>query len=67
MEFLAINLDDFHKRQLGVFEVTVRIRVLSARTISDAMDSVKRRYSETPWYVIPKNYCDRHIVYRSKE
>jgi uncharacterized protein with HEPN domain len=67
MDFLAINLDDFSKRQLGVFAVTTQIRMLSSETIADAMDSLKRRYPETSWFVIPKNYCNRHIVHKSKE
>jgi hypothetical protein len=63
-EYLAINLDGFHGNQKGA-ETTAEIKFVEIRGgIENAMNYIRAQYPQTPFAVIPKNYFDRHIVYR---
>jgi len=64
--FLAINLNQFHENQEKDCAWTnVQIRFISAKDIESARQFVKEYYPTVAWVVIPKQYFDRNIVYRS--
>ena len=64
MEFIAINLDDFHKNQKGA-STTAGIIFIEAENIWKAQGLLERNYSESPWAVICKQVFDANIVYRN--
>jgi len=61
--FLAINLHDYHANQCGKAETNTRIRFLSATSLEKAKEFINRLEPEFAWFVIPKDYCDKNIVY----
>lgn len=64
--FLAINLDDFHSnQQRNCVWTEAKIRFISAENIEQAKKFVQEFYPSVAWVVIPKNYFDRNIVYKT--
>ncbi|MDR3266964.1 MAG: hypothetical protein LBT24_05270 [Tannerella sp.] len=65
-EYLAFNLDDFHGNRKGA-ETTAGMKFVETRGgIENAMNYIREQYPQTYFAVIPKNYFDTHIVYRSE-
>jgi hypothetical protein len=62
-DFLAVNLDDFHQNQHGG-STTCEIVFLHAPDSPAAQEKLKSLRPHTPFFVLPKSYCDRHIMYR---
>lgn len=65
--YLAINLHDFHSNQNGKPETTAQIRFLSAKSLDAAKEFIHESEPRTAWFVIPKEYCDKNIVYAEIE
>lgn len=65
--YLAINLHDFHSNQNGKSETTAQIRLLSAKSLDAAKEFIHELEPRTAWFVIPKEYCDKNIVYAEIE
>lgn len=65
--FFAINLDDFHSNQKGEPKTNCEMLFISAKDLESAKKYVACFHPQTPWFVIPKEYCDRNIVYRDTD
>lgn len=63
MEFIAINLDDFHKNQNGSTTTTGMVFV-EAENIDKAKSFMKHNHPESPWAVVCKQIFDANIVIR---
>jgi hypothetical protein len=63
MNYLAINLNDFHSNQNGKAETHTQIKFISAKSIQAAREYIHESEPKTAWFVIPKSYCDANIVY----
>lgn len=61
--YLCINLKDFHNNQNEKAMTNTEIRFINAKDQDDAEKKCHRWYPSTPWFVISKKYCDKHIVY----
>ena len=61
--FLAINLNDFHANQRGEPRTQTEIKFISAKSIEKAREHIHSEYPSIAWFVIPKEYCDKNIVY----
>lgn len=61
--FLAINLNGFHSNQNGEARTETEILFISANSIEKAREYVHSEYPHIAWFVIPKAYCDKNIVY----
>lgn len=64
MEFIAINLDDFHKNQKDA-GTTAGMVFIEAENIWKAQGLLERNYPETPWAVVSKQVFDANIVCRT--
>lgn len=63
MEFIAINLDDFHKNQKNA-GTTAGMIFIEAENINKAKSFLERNYPESPWAVVRKQIFDANIVTR---
>lgn len=63
MEFIAINLDDFHKNQKNA-STTASMVFIEAEDIWKAQGFLERNYPESPWAVVCKQVFDANIVTR---
>lgn len=63
MEFIAINLDDFHKNQKDA-TTTAGMVFIEAENIRKAQGLLERNYPESPWAVVEKQVFDANIVTR---
>lgn len=59
--YLCINLKDFHSNQNGA-ETTTQIKFLESSNQEQAEKDIHNLYPDTPWFVVPKKYCDDRIV-----
>lgn len=66
MEFIAINLDDFHRNQDGP-TTNADMIFIQAENIRKAQGLLERNYPETPWAVVCKQVFDANIVTRQKD
>ncbi|GHU59194.1 hypothetical protein FACS189444_4070 [Spirochaetia bacterium] len=64
MEFLAINLEDFHNQQDSVV-VWTRVRFIHSPTRKMAEDFMRCEFPDFPCVLITKEHFDKNIV-RSK-
>ena len=64
-QYLAINLNDFHANQNGNAETNTQIKLISAGSLDKANEHMRKLYPNQAWAVIPKNYFDEHIVYKT--
>lgn len=62
MEFIAINLIDFHKNQKDA-ETNANMVFIEAENIWKAQRLLKHAYPEAPWAVVSKQVFDANIVY----
>ncbi len=65
--YLAINLHDFHANQNEEPETTTQIRFISAKSLDKAKEFMHELEPKTAWFVLPKEYCDKNIVYAETE
>ena len=63
MEFIAINLDDFHKNKKDA-GTTAGMVFIDAENIWKAQGLLERNYPESPWAVVCKKVFDTNIVTR---
>lgn len=63
MEFIAINLDDFHKNQVGA-KTSTEIIFVEASGIIEAQNYMRLNFPEAPWAVVSKKVFDVNIVTR---
>lgn len=61
MEFIAINLDDFHKNQKDA-GTTASMIFIEAENITKAKKFVERNRPESPWAIVWKQIFDANIV-----
>lgn len=59
--FLAVSLRDFHQNQDGP-QTTTLIRFINAPSYEEAELYLNKSYPAEAWFLLPKEYCDRHIV-----
>lgn len=64
MEFIAINLDDFHKNQHRDAKTVAEMVFVEADSLLTAKKYMELNFPETPWAVVSKNVFDRNIVTR---
>lgn len=64
MEFIAINLDDFHKNQKDA-GTTASMIFIYAEDITGAKRFIEHNRPESPWAVVCKQVFDANIVYRA--
>ncbi|SHK34229.1 hypothetical protein [Hespellia stercorisuis] len=64
MEFLAINLDDFHKNQKGEPRTNAEIVFIESRSILEAQRWMELNHPEHPWALVCKQVFDANIVTR---
>ncbi len=64
MEFIAINLDDFHKNQKDAGTIAGMI-FIEAENITKAKTFVEHNRPESPWALVCKQVFDVNIVTRS--
>lgn len=62
MEFIAIDLNDFHKNQDGATTMAGMV-FIEAENIWKAQRLLKHAYPESPWAVVCKQVFDANIVY----
>jgi len=63
-EYLAINLNDFHKNQNSTKGMTfTKIVFISAESIEKAKEYINNRNTKEAWTIIPKQYFDKNIAY----
>jgi glutamine amidotransferase-like uncharacterized protein len=65
MEFIAINLDDFHKNQKDATTNTGMV-FIEAENIDKAKSFMVHNHSEAPWAVVSKKVFDANIVIKQK-
>ncbi|WP_026892378.1 hypothetical protein [Lacrimispora aerotolerans] len=65
MEFIAINLDDFHKFKNDA-KTTAGMIFIKAENISKAKFFMEHNHPESPWAVVCKEIFDANIVIRQK-
>lgn len=65
MEFIAINLDDFHGNQKDA-GTTAKMVFIEAENINKAKGFLERNCPESPWAVVCKQVFDANIVTRKK-
>lgn len=63
MDFLCVNLKDFHENQNGA-ETTTQIRFINSKNQEQAEKDISHMHPETAWFVLPKKYCGNKIVCR---
>lgn len=63
MEFIAINLDDFHANQKDA-GTNASMIFIKAENIIKAKRYVKHNRPESPWALVPKETFDANIVTR---
>lgn len=63
MEFIAINLDDFHINQKDA-GTNASIIFIEAENITKAKGFVERNRPESPWAIVSKRVFDANIVTR---
>lgn len=63
MEFIAINLDDFHKNQKDA-GTTAGMKFIEAEDMQKAQRLLELNYPESPWAVVYKLVFDANIVRR---
>ena len=64
MEFIAINLDDFHQNQKGEPRTVAEMCFVDAKDIRNAQKYMELNHPEHPWAVICKQVFDANIVTR---
>ena len=64
-QYLAISLNDFHANQNGKAETNTQIKFILAKSLDKANEHMRKLYPSQAWVVIPKNYFDEHIVYKT--
>ena len=64
MEFIAINLDDFHKNQNNEPRTNASMIFVDAPGIIEAKEYIKLNHPESPWAVVSKKVIDANIVTR---
>lgn len=65
MEFIAINLDDFHRNQKDA-GTNAGMIFIEAEDISKAKRFVEHNRPESPWAIVCKQVFDANIVIRQK-
>lgn len=63
MEFIAINLHDFHKNQKDA-GTTASMIFIEAEDINKAQRFVEHNFPESPWALVCKQVFDANIVTR---
>lgn len=61
MEFIAINLDDFHKNQKNA-TTNAGMVFVEADNISKAQQYMEINHPESPWALVCKQIFDANIV-----
>jgi len=64
MEFIAINLDDFHENQKDAGTIANMI-FIKAEDIHKAKRFVEHNRPESPWAIVCKQVFDANIVYKA--
>lgn len=61
--YVAMNMRDFHRNQGGKPGTNVELAFVSAASIEEAKEYMKRNRPECAWSIIPKSTIDKNYAF----